>query len=59
MVKRTTIYLDDDDLRAIAAIKADHEARGVRVTDASAVRYALRDVLRRLERRKGISGGEE
>ena len=53
MEKRTTIYLDTEDLRAIEAIKVDHQERGVKVTDASAVRYALRDVLRRLEQRKG------
>jgi hypothetical protein len=48
MEKRTTIYLDSEDLRAIEAIKADHAARGIKVTDASAVRYALRDTARRL-----------
>lgn len=57
MEKRTTIYLDAEDLRAIEAIKADHERRGLRIKDASAVRYALRDMLRRLERRR-VAGGE-
>lgn len=52
MEKRTTIYLDAEDLRAIEAIKVDHDTRGIKVTDAAAVRYALRDVLRRLEQRR-------
>ena len=56
MEKRTTIYLDAEDLRAIEAIKADHASRGVTIKDASAVRYALRDVLRRLERRRAAGG---
>ncbi len=50
-MKRTTIYLDDQDTRAIAAILADHGRRGVNITASDAVRYALREEAKRLERR--------
>ena len=52
VVKRTSIYLDAEDIRAIAEIRNAHEAWGVRITDASAVRYALRETLKRLQRRQ-------
>jgi hypothetical protein len=46
-VKRTNIYLDDQDYQALAVIKAEH---GI-ATDASAVRFAIRQVARELERK--------
>jgi len=59
MDKRTTIYLDTVDLEAIAAIKADQGARGYKVTDAAAVRYALREMLRRLTPKRRARPQEE
>ena len=46
-VKRTNIYLDNQDYQALAVIKAEH---GI-ATDASAVRFAVRQVARDLERK--------
>jgi hypothetical protein len=50
-MQRTTIYLDDSDREALRAIR---EAHGI-ATDASAVRFAIRQAARELERpaRKG------
>ncbi len=50
-MKRTTIYLDEQDTRAIAAIQADHDRRGLKITAADAVRLSLREEARRLDRR--------
>ena len=55
MEKRTTIYLDADDVRAIEAIRADHERRGLRITASAAIRSALRaeaDRIAQQQRRK-------
>jgi hypothetical protein len=49
--KRTTIYLDEADQRAIEVIQADHVRRGVKLTASAAIRLALREAADRLERR--------
>jgi hypothetical protein len=46
-VKRTNIYLDEEDREALQVIRAAH---GIG-TDASAVRFAIRQVARELERK--------
>ncbi len=45
-MKRTNIYLDDDDRDALRVIRDEH---GI-ATDASAVRFAVRQVARDIER---------
>jgi len=46
-VKRTNIYLDEEDREALQVIRSAH---GIG-TDASAVRFAIRQVARELERK--------
>jgi len=50
MERRTTIYLDDQDLEAIRVIQEDHEARGIKLTASAAIRLALRETSQRLKR---------
>lgn len=45
-MQRTSIYLDDQDRAALAVIKDTH---GI-ATDAGAVRFAIREIARDLER---------
>lgn len=45
-MQRTSIYLDDQDRAALAVIK---EAHGI-ATDAGAVRFAVREMARGIER---------
>jgi hypothetical protein len=46
-VKRTNLFLDDQDREALRVIK---EAHGL-ATDSSAARFAIREVAREIERR--------
>ena len=46
-MKRTNIYLDEEDREALQVIRSAH---GIG-TDASAVRFAIRQVARELERK--------
>jgi hypothetical protein len=46
-MQRTSIYLDDQDRAALAIIKAAH---GI-ATDAGAIRFAVRELARGIERR--------
>ena len=49
MEKRTTIYLDEDDIEAISMIQAEYKARGVdKLTASAAIRLALREMSQRL-----------
>ena len=63
MEKRTTIYLDDDDLEAIRVIQAEYKSRGVdKLTASAAIRMALREMSQKLtqaaRRRSKAEGGE-
>ena len=49
MEKRTTIYLDDEDLEAIRVIQAEYKTRGVdKLTASAAIRLALREMSQKL-----------
>jgi hypothetical protein len=49
MEKRTTIYLDEDDIEAISVIQAEYKTRGVeKLTASAAIRLALREMSQRL-----------
>jgi hypothetical protein len=50
MQKRTTMYLDEDDLEAIQTIQAEYKTRGVdKLTASAAIRLALREMSQRLK----------
>ena len=55
-MQRTSIYLDDQDRDALRVIREEH---GI-ATDASAVRFAIRQMARDIERRakRGQSKGQ-
>ena len=54
-MKRTNLFLDDQDRDALRVIR---EAHGL-ATDSSAARFAIREVARQIERRKKRGEGRQ